>query len=209
MGAVIEVTAINELAVILALYPTRGLDVTDLAALVILRRHGCLTAYGVDHAASAEAVEVTVKLHTFRAKLIFREERHVAVDGNVVNYTNATIDVFGDGTQYKLVGMGAMMSNNPSKGLSLAAMVRANANNEDLLDIPVKYLYNLDEETGAASFAVRITNIPVECEETIIYARPYYIFEDAEGNQIEVYDHVEYANYADNIVMNDGVLDWD
>ena len=133
----------------------------------------------------------------------------VAVDGNVVNYTNATIDVFGDGTQYKLVGMGAMMSNNPSKGLSLAAMVRANANNEDLLDIPVKYLYNLDEETGAASFAVRITNIPVECEETIIYARPYYIFEDAEGNQIEVYDHVEYANYADNIVMNDGVLDWD
>ena len=144
--------------------------------------------------------------------LAFRFTVHaqgVAADGNVVDYTNATIDVFGDGTQYKLVGMGAVMSNNPSKGLSLEAMVRANTNGMDLLDIPVKYLYNLDEETGAASFAVRITNIPAECEETIIYARPYYIFEDAEGNQIEVYDHVEYTNYNDDITMNDGVLDWD
>ena len=131
------------------------------------------------------------------------------VDGNVVDYANATIDVYGDGTQYKLVSMGAVMSNNPAKGLDADAMMRANANNEDLLDISVKYLYNLDEETGAASFAVRITNIPAECEETIIYARPYYIFEDAEGNQIEVYDHVEYTNYADNITMNDGVLEWD
>jgi hypothetical protein len=49
----------------------------------------------------------------------------------------------------------------------------------------------------------------VDCEETIIYARPYYVFEDAEGNQIEVYDHVEYTNYADNIQMNDGILEWD
>ncbi len=128
---------------------------------------------------------------------------------NVVDYTNATIDVYGDGTAYKLVAMGAIMSNNPAKGLREDEMLREKTNDYDVIDIPVVYLYDLDAETGAASFAVRVVDIPKDCEDVIIYARPYYIFEDAEGNQFEVYDKIEYDNYEGRIDMNDGVLDWD
>ena len=126
-------------------------------------------------------------------------------NGNVVDYTNATVDVFGDGEAYKLVDMGVVLTIDPNCGLSAEEMV---VGAEGTVDVPIVYLYNLDPDTGAASFAVRVTNIPKHCTDVIIYARPYCVYENAEGERVEVYDQVEYDNYDAHIEINDGVLDW-
>lgn len=117
--------------------------------------------------------------------------------------TNATIDAFGDGNAYKLVKMGAIVSNNALVGL--ADMKLDDVNGSNTIDINAAKLCDL--ESGAAQFAVRITNIPVENEDTIIYARAYYVFE-YEGREVVVYDDIQSANYINKYTNNDGVLEW-
>ena len=126
-----------------------------------------------------------------------------AVNGNYADLTNATIDAFGDGSAYKLVKMGAIVSNNALIGL--ADMKLDDVNGKNTIDINAERLCDL--EADAAQFAVRITNIPVENEETIIYARAYYVFE-YEGRQVVVYDDIQSANYVNKYTNNDGVLEW-
>ena len=120
-----------------------------------------------------------------------------------VDLTNATIDAFGDGNQYKLIRMGAVVSNNALVGLS--DMKLSDVDGKKTIDVGVTYLCDL--EADAAQFAVRITNIPVEKEETIIYARAYYVFE-YEGREVVVYDDIQSANYVNKYNQNDGVLEW-
>ena len=126
-----------------------------------------------------------------------------AVNGNYADLTNATIDAFGDGNAYKLVKMGAIVSNNALIGL--ADMKLDDVNGKNTIDINAERLCDL--EADAAQFAVRITNIPVENEETIIYARAYYVFE-YEGREVVVYDDIQSANYVNKYTNNDGVLEW-
>ena len=61
------------------------------------------------------------------------------------------------------------------------------------IKITAKYLMDLEEDN--ASYAVRVINIPVEKADTTIYARPYFVYEDAEGKQIVVYDDIFSATY--------------
>ena len=49
-----------------------------------------------------------------------------------------------------------------------------------------KVLYN---ETDGFYFNIRITDIPDNHKDTVIVARPYYIYEDAEGQDVVVYDN--------------------
>ena len=74
------------------------------------------------------------------------------------------------------------------------------------LKIQAVYLQAL-EETGAA-YAVRVINIPEANQDTLIFARAYYVYETAEGEQITVYGDIYEANYAGKIEVNDGVLEW-
>ncbi len=127
----------------------------------------------------------------------------IVANGTVADLTNATIDAFGDGTQYKLLAMGAIVSNNP--GVGLADMKLDDVDGKKCLDINAKYLYDL--EGDVAQFAVRITNIPLTNEATVIYARAYYVFE-YEGRQVVVYDDIQSANYINKYESNDGVLEW-
>lgn len=130
----------------------------------------------------------------------------VAVQDGTVNtadLTNATIDAFGDGVEYKLVRMGAILSNDPGKGL--ADMRLDDVDNKKVLDVNATYLWDLEEDS--AQFAVRITNIPLANEDTIIYARAYYVFE-YEGREVIVYDDIQSANYVNKYDSNDGVLEW-
>ena len=127
---------------------------------------------------------------------------------DVINETeavldNATIDAFDDGGSYKLLSMGAIVSNDPSYGL--AGMTKEMADGRKVLDINATYLCDL--EPDSAQFAVRITNIPLANEDTIIYARAYYTFE-YEGRVITVYDDLQQANYINKYDSNDGVLEW-
>ena len=117
--------------------------------------------------------------------------------------TNATIDAFDDGNEYKLVAMGAIVTNDITIGMT--DMTKDDVDGKKVLDVNAKYLIELDETT--ASYAVRITNIPVANESTIIYARAYYVFE-YEGRLITVYDDIQAQNYINKYDSNDGVLEW-
>ena len=125
------------------------------------------------------------------------------INGTEAVLDNATVDAFGDGTQYKLVRMGAIVSNNPVVGLS--DMKLADVDGKKTIDVNAKYLYDL--EGSYAQFAVRITNIPVENEATVIYARAYFVIE-YEGREVVIYDDTQFANYINKYEQNDGVLEW-
>jgi len=123
---------------------------------------------------------------------------------NEADLTNATIT--NDGEEYKLVGFGAVMSNDMSVGLNDGKMVLDTVDGVRTLDVAAKYLMGWDEES--ATYAVRIINIPQVNSATAIYARPYYIYEDAAGEQVVVYDEIFCANYDGKFEYNDGVLEW-
>ena len=125
------------------------------------------------------------------------------INGNVAVLDNATVDAFGDGTQYKLVRMGAIVSNNPLVGLS--DMKLADVDGKKTIDVNAERLYDL--EGTYAQFAVRITNIPVENEATVLYARAYFVIE-YEGREVVIYDDTQSANYINKYEQNDGVLEW-
>lgn len=139
----------------------------------------------------------------FRFKVLANGISIVENSGNIADYTNATIDAFGNGESYKLVGMGAIVSNKISVGLG--DMKLDDVDGKKTLDIAAERLLTLED--GSAEFAVRITNIPLEHESTVIYARAYYIFE-YEGRQVVVYDDIQAQNYINKYEQNDGVLEW-
>ena len=64
---------------------------------------------------------------------------------------------------------------------------------EQTIKVAAKYLTDLEEDS--ATYAVRIINIPAEEADTTVYARAYYVYEDAEGNQVVVYDEIYSATY--------------
>jgi len=71
-----------------------------------------------------------------------------------------------------------------------------NVNGTTVIDVPVVYLTEWNEET--CSFAIRIINIPDYAMERIIYARPYYIIEE-NGEQIVVYGEINSATCAEHM----------
>ena len=78
--------------------------------------------------------------------------------------------------------------------------------NQKVIDIKAKYLCALEDTS--ASFAVRVTNIPDANNNTAIYTRPYYIYENANGTQITVYGDIVGASYNGKLSNNDGELEW-
>lgn len=121
--------------------------------------------------------------------------------------TNATVDALLDGNQHKLVKMGAVMTNNATVGEDESLFTLNNLQSDKtVIDINAEKLYNVTETES--SYAVRIINIPEKHKGTMIYARPYYVFE-YNGKQITVYGDI----YNDSAVgvpdINDGWLEWD
>ena len=112
-------------------------------------------------------------------------------NGTVADYINATVNYLG--TDCKLVGMGAVITNDDEKG-NILHMLRENVNGENMIDIPVVYLY--DVGVSSCTFATRIINIPDTQLERVIYARPYYIVE-VDGKQITVYGEIDSASCAE------------
>lgn len=123
---------------------------------------------------------------------------------HVIDLSAATIEAFGDGVAYKLVSVGAVVTNDPEIGLSQSRMVRESASSKTK---DVVAVYANDLSADEMKYAVRVTNIPWEHSDTILYARPYYVFE-AGGELLTVYGKTASANYDDNINVNDGIFDW-
>lgn len=111
------------------------------------------------------------------------------VRGNQVNLTNATIEY--QGQECKLVGMGAVVTNNVSIGTTNLTLDAVNGVN--VLDIPTVYLQAV--ESDSCVFATRVINIPSSALDKDVYARPYYIVE-VNGEEVVVYGTVDCANCA-------------
>lgn len=117
------------------------------------------------------------------------------------NLDNAKVDVYGDGEEYRLVEMGALMTNKSSVGIDKASFTREAIDTENrVVDVPAVYLYGVSETT--ATFAVRVVNVPSRHANTVIYARPYYVFEK-DGEEITVYGDIYSRSYN-----NSGEDEW-
>ena len=118
--------------------------------------------------------------------LAFKFDLSVSVgvkNGNEVDYTDATIEYMGH--TCNVVRMGSVVTNRAD-----VDPVLENVNGTYVIDVPVVYLTEWDEDT--CSFAIRVINIPEDQLDRILYARPYYIIE-ANGEQIVVYGEVNSA----------------
>ena len=104
----------------------------------------------------------------------------VAFDGTRIDYTNATVG------GYKLVGMGAVVSNNYESTNIIPTL--ENVDGAHVKDVPAVYAYEYDAATDTVYFAIRVINIPDTHKDTMLVYNPYYIFEDANGVQHVVYD---------------------
>lgn len=94
------------------------------------------------------------------------------------DYTAATVAI--EGTEYTLVGMGAVMNNTQAEAATLD-----DVDGVRVLNVAAeKVLYS---ETDGFYFTVRITDIPDDYKDTVIVARPYYVYEDGNGQQVVVY----------------------
>ena len=122
--------------------------------------------------------------------LAFKFDLSVSVgvkNGNEVDYTDATIEYMG--YTCKLVGMGSVVTNRAD-----VDPVLENVNGTYVIDIPVVYLTEWDEDS--CSFAIRVINIPEDQLDRILYARPYYVIE-ANGEQIVIYGEMNSATAAE------------
>lgn len=122
-----------------------------------------------------------------------------------VQYNTGTVNPLADGNEYKLVGMGAIVTNKAAVGTDAGSFYLNKVDGRRTIDIPCVYLFDL--EPDSAAFTARITNIPEANRDTAIYARPYYVF-DYNGTQITVYGDVVGASYNGKLSNNDGELEW-
>ncbi len=115
----------------------------------------------------------------------------VTVDGDKqVDMTGATVSYLG--VECRLVGFGAIVTNNAAVGtgdFTLAAV-----NGTDVRNVPTVYLQEVAADHCA--FAVRVVDIPDEMKRIDVYTRPYYIVEVG-GEQVTVYSDVDVASCND------------
>ena len=120
----------------------------------------------------------------------------------VIDLSEASVTV--DGVAYKLVGVGAIVTNDVEVGLRPSRMTHA-ALSGKTKDVPAVYGNDLTEE--GLKYAVRVTNIPWEYTDAAIYARGYYVYE-CDGEEVVVYGKVFATNYDNTINTNDGIFEW-
>lgn len=132
----------------------------------------------------------------------------------MADYTNGKVEAFEDGAKYKLVKVGAVMTNQETVGQNEDLLVLENITADNtVIDIVAEKLYydpkaEDQPHPGCISFAMRIHRIPAAYKKAMIYARPYYIFE-YNGKQITVYGETVFASYELQNDVNDGRLEWD
>lgn len=99
---------------------------------------------------------------------------------------SALVYPYNNNTGYRLVRIGAVMSNEKNPTLDLEHLT------DRTLNIQVTYLCKVTADR--ITFAVRILNIPHQQRNTIIYARPYYVYSDG-NTEVVVYGDVVSQTY--------------
>lgn len=124
--------------------------------------------------------------------------------GRKTIYDDATV-TFG-GSTYALTDMGAVMCNKAAIGNNPNAFV---VGTSSVKDIPAAYLFGAGKDYG--EFVARIVNVPVEQIDTLIYARPYFVYKDDAGEEVIVYGNIDSANASGKKVryaVETGDLAW-
>ena len=103
----------------------------------------------------------------------------VKVNGNVYVTNSASVVPYVGGESYSVVRMGAVVSNKEGAILELG-----NVNDTNIINVEAVHLWGW--RADAATFAVRITNIPDNGKDSVITARPYYVYE-VDGEEIVIY----------------------
>ena len=152
-------------------------------------------------------------LFELESKGVTRQDDYTASNKFYADYTNGTVYAFEDGVEYKLIKAGAVMTNDETVGENASIFTLDNVQSDlTVIDVVAeKLFYNTDaiELNGVISYAVRITNIPESHTGTLIYARPYYIFE-YNDRQITVYSDIVCDSYEAQKDINDGSFsDWE
>lgn len=125
----------------------------------------------------------------------FEVDAHHAQTVNTTEYVtdSATIKPWDTKDDiYTLKHTGAIVSVNPS--VDHATMDHNDVDQKKTKDVSAKYLCELTEETF--SFAVRVIDIPDAQVNTMIYMRPYYVYEDENGREQIVYGDVVNGCYS-------------
>lgn len=126
--------------------------------------------------------------------LAFRFELNASgvtvVKGTQANLANATVNYMG--VECKLIGMGAVVTNDATIGMG--GLTLDAVNELTVTNIPTVYLQSAEEDSCA--FATRIINIPSSALSRTVYARPYCIIE-LDGEQVIIYGAVDSAACVD------------
>lgn len=134
------------------------------------------------------------------------------------DFSNAKVDPFEDGGSYKLLKAGAVVTNKAEVGQDEKAFKLNNLDTvyNTVIDVPgldkqgqekpLKLFYT--PEGDMIHYAVRVANIPQENMNTVIYMRPYYVF-DYNGTEVTVYGDIVYDCYEEIPDINDGWMEWD
>ena len=100
-------------------------------------------------------------------------------NGNMYVMNSASVVPYTSGESYKVVRMGAVVSNQADAVLELD-----NVDNASVINIEAKHLWGW--RSDVVSFAIRIIDIPEKGKDTVVTARPYYVYE-VDGEEVVVY----------------------
>ena len=115
---------------------------------------------------------------------------------NIYEVGSATIIV--NGEEYSLKCSGAVVSNKQDiKADELTITNAQNNGNKSIKNIGAKFLW--DMTATSITYAVRVINIPEANWDTVISARPYYTYANADGDSITVYGDVVTGTYNNTI----------
>ena len=140
-----------------------------------------------DAANGSKALAFLFKVHAAGASMD-ANKAYVANSATVTPYYNITGD-------FALVRAGALVTNDATIGADAEQFLPAAVNGSTVKDVTATYLWSAEE--NAYSFAVRVVNIPDAATARDIYLRPYYVYKDAEGNEVMMYGDTKFGNYDD------------
>ena len=102
-------------------------------------------------------------------------------------YDNATIN------GHKLISMGAIIANNYAELGRVPHL--EDVDGRRAVDVPAKYLFDVNDAEETAKFNIRVINIPDEHKNREIDLLTYIIFEDKDGNEETLYCNSVYNSY--------------
>lgn len=125
------------------------------------------------------------------------------------DFRGGTVAPYSDGTEYELVRLGAVVTN---EAIATEELTLSAVNGKTCIDIAAAKVLAVTAEK--ASFAVRVVNVPTWAQGVTIHARPYCIYKDG-GKEYVIYAPAAYSETCRSITARhqssvfDAGADWE